>query len=32
MTHIAIQDADTNGNAVTWEEHVTDTEYGQPAH
>jgi quercetin dioxygenase-like cupin family protein len=33
MTHMAIQDADTDGNAVTWEEHVTDKEYRrEPSH
>ena len=28
MTHIAIQEADADGNAVSWGEHVTDAEYG----
>lgn len=27
MTHIAIQEADDQGVAATWEEHVTDEEY-----
>jgi quercetin dioxygenase-like cupin family protein len=27
MTHIAIQEADENGNAVTWGEHVSDEQY-----
>jgi quercetin dioxygenase-like cupin family protein len=27
MSHIAMQEADDNGNVVTWLEHVTDTEY-----
>jgi quercetin dioxygenase-like cupin family protein len=28
MTHIAIQQADDEGNVVTWGEHVTDEQYG----
>jgi quercetin dioxygenase-like cupin family protein len=28
MAHVAIQEADDNGSAVTWAEHVTDEEYG----
>jgi len=28
MAHIAIQEADENGQVVTWLEHVTDEEYG----
>ena len=28
MTHIAIAQADDDGNVVTWGEHVTDAEYG----
>ena len=28
MTHIAIVDVDDEGNAATWGDHVTDTEYG----
>ena len=28
MTHVAMQQADPEGNAVTWGEHVTDEEYG----
>ena len=32
MTHIAMQEADDEGIAVTWREHVTDEEYGaEPA-
>jgi quercetin dioxygenase-like cupin family protein len=31
MTHIAIQEADADGNAVSWGEHVTDEEYGAGA-
>jgi quercetin dioxygenase-like cupin family protein len=27
MTHLAIQEADESGSAVTWGEHVTDEEY-----
>ena len=30
MAHIAIQQADENGNTVVWGEHVTDEEYDQP--
>jgi quercetin dioxygenase-like cupin family protein len=29
MTHIAMHEADDQGSAVTWGEHVTDEEYGQ---
>jgi quercetin dioxygenase-like cupin family protein len=29
MTHIAMQQADDDGNLVAWGEHVTDEEYGQ---
>jgi quercetin dioxygenase-like cupin family protein len=28
MTHIAMQEVDDQGSAVTWGEHVTDEEYG----
>jgi quercetin dioxygenase-like cupin family protein len=28
MTHIAMQQADEEGNAVTWGEHVSDEQYG----
>jgi hypothetical protein len=28
MAHVAIQEADDNGQVVTWLEHVTDAEYG----
>jgi hypothetical protein len=28
MTHIAMQQVDDDGSAVTWGEHVTDEEYG----
>ena len=28
MTHLAIQEADENGQVVTWLDHVTDEEYG----
>jgi quercetin dioxygenase-like cupin family protein len=28
MTHVAIQEADESGSAVTWGEHVSDEEYG----
>ena len=32
MTHIAMQQADEQGSAVTWGEHVTDEQYGaEPA-
>ena len=31
MVHIAMQEADDSGSPVTWGEHVTDEEYGQPA-
>ena len=27
MTHLAMQEVDDDGNAVTWGEHVTDEEY-----
>jgi len=27
MTHLAMQEVDDEGNAVTWAEHVTDEEY-----
>jgi len=27
MTHIAIQEADDDGVAATWEEHVSDQDY-----
>ncbi|MEL4356733.1 MULTISPECIES: (R)-mandelonitrile lyase [unclassified Luteococcus] len=27
MSHVAIQEADENGEVVTWAEHVTDEEY-----
>jgi quercetin dioxygenase-like cupin family protein len=27
MVHLAFQEADSKGEAVTWFEHVTDTEY-----
>jgi hypothetical protein len=29
MTHVAIQQADEDGNAVVWDEHVSDEEYAQ---
>jgi quercetin dioxygenase-like cupin family protein len=29
MAHVAIQQADDEGNVVSWGEHVTDEEYGQ---
>ena len=29
MAHVAIQQADDEGNVVNWGEHVTDEEYGQ---
>ena len=29
MSHIAIQEADTDGRATAWEEHVSDDEYGR---
>jgi quercetin dioxygenase-like cupin family protein len=29
MTHIAIQEADDSGSAVTWGEHVTDEQYNR---
>jgi hypothetical protein len=28
MTHLALQEVDDQGSAVTWGEHVTDEEYG----
>jgi hypothetical protein len=28
MTHLAMQEVDDQGSAVTWGEHVTDEEYG----
>ena len=28
MAHVAMQEADENGEVVTWLEHVTDKEYG----
>ena len=31
MTHIAMQQLDDNGDAVTWGEHVSDDEYNAPA-
>jgi quercetin dioxygenase-like cupin family protein len=32
MSHVAIQEADTDGQVVTWLDHVTDAEYlGSPA-
>lgn len=31
MAHIAIQEADGHGRIVTWGEHITDQNYGQPA-
>lgn len=31
MAHIAIQEADDQGQVVTWGDHVTDHEYGLPA-
>ncbi len=27
MAHVAIQEADDNGDVVTWLDHVTDSEY-----
>jgi hypothetical protein len=33
MAHVAIQEADDQGEVVTWLEHVTDTEYtAAPTH
>lgn len=29
MTHLAMQQADDEGNVVTWGDHVTDEEYGK---
>jgi quercetin dioxygenase-like cupin family protein len=31
MTHLAMQQVDEEGIAVTWGEHVSDEEYGAPA-
>jgi quercetin dioxygenase-like cupin family protein len=31
MTHIAMQQADDEGNVVVWGDHVTDEEYGRSA-
>jgi quercetin dioxygenase-like cupin family protein len=31
MSHVAIQEADENGNPVTWLQHVTDDEYSAGA-
>ena len=31
MAHLAIQEADENGEMVTWGEHVTDKEYSAQA-
>ena len=28
MAHVAIQEADDQGQVVTWLDHVTDDEYG----
>ena len=28
MTHLAMQQVDDQGNPVSWDEHVTDEEYG----
>ena len=28
MAHVAIQEADDDGQVVTWLDHVTDEEYG----
>jgi quercetin dioxygenase-like cupin family protein len=28
MTHVAMQQVDDSGSAVTWGEHVSDEEYG----
>ena len=28
MAHVAMQEADENGDVVTWLEHVSDKEYG----
>jgi quercetin dioxygenase-like cupin family protein len=30
MVHLAVQQADATGNAVTWLEHVTEAEYNLP--
>ena len=32
MAHVAMQEADENGDIVTWLDHVTDTEYGIERH
>jgi quercetin dioxygenase-like cupin family protein len=29
MAHVAIQEADANGDVVTWLNHVNDQEYGR---
>ena len=31
MSHVAMQEADENGEVVTWLDHVTDEEYGTSA-
>ncbi len=31
MAHVAIHEADENGQVVTWLEHVTDEDYGPSA-
>jgi quercetin dioxygenase-like cupin family protein len=31
MAHVAIHEADDQGEVVTWGDHVTDAEYNQPA-
>jgi hypothetical protein len=31
MTHLAMQQVDDGGSAVTWGEHVTDEEYDAPS-
>ncbi len=31
MSHVAMQEADENGEVVTWLDHVTDEEYGASA-
>jgi hypothetical protein len=31
MAHVAIQEADENGEVVTWGDHVTDADYGVTA-
>jgi hypothetical protein len=30
MTHLAMLEVDDEGNAATWNEHVTDEEYAAP--